>query len=59
MGRERAGLGALLGPYFLGERADDLSSLVSHRLNLSDGVAGYELFAARTGGCTKVLLYPD
>jgi L-alanine-DL-glutamate epimerase-like enolase superfamily enzyme len=24
MGRERAGLGALLGPYFLGERADDL-----------------------------------
>jgi L-alanine-DL-glutamate epimerase-like enolase superfamily enzyme len=24
MGRERAGLGALLGPYFLGERADDI-----------------------------------
>ncbi len=27
MGRERAGLGALLGPYFLGERADDLASV--------------------------------
>lgn len=27
MGRERAGLGALLGPYFLGERADDLSNV--------------------------------
>ena len=27
MGRERAGLGALLGPYFLGERADDLANV--------------------------------
>lgn len=27
MGRERAGLGALLGPYLLGERADDLPSI--------------------------------
>lgn len=27
MGRERAGLGDLLGPYFLGERADDLASV--------------------------------
>jgi L-alanine-DL-glutamate epimerase-like enolase superfamily enzyme len=27
MGRERAGLGALLGPYFLGERADDIVSV--------------------------------
>lgn len=27
MGRERAGLGALLGPYFLGERADDLAGV--------------------------------
>ncbi|MCP4201206.1 MAG: mandelate racemase/muconate lactonizing enzyme family protein [bacterium] len=27
MGRERSGLGALLGPYFLGERADDLANV--------------------------------
>lgn len=27
MGRERAGLGSLLGPYFLGERADDIPSI--------------------------------
>jgi D-galactarolactone cycloisomerase len=27
MGREREGLGALLGPYLLGERADDLASI--------------------------------
>ncbi len=27
MGRERAGLGDLLGPYFLGERADDLAGV--------------------------------
>jgi D-galactarolactone cycloisomerase len=27
MSRERAGLGALLGPYFLGERADDLDNV--------------------------------
>lgn len=27
MGREREGFGALLGPYFLGERADDLASV--------------------------------
>jgi len=27
IGRERAGLGSLLGPYFLGERADDIPSI--------------------------------
>jgi L-alanine-DL-glutamate epimerase-like enolase superfamily enzyme len=27
MGAERAGLGTLLGPYFLGERADDIASI--------------------------------
>ncbi len=27
MGRERAGLGALLGPYLLGERADDIAAV--------------------------------
>ncbi len=27
MGNERAGMGALLGPYFLGERADDLANV--------------------------------
>jgi L-alanine-DL-glutamate epimerase-like enolase superfamily enzyme len=27
MGRERAGLGSLLGPYFLGERADDFAGV--------------------------------
>lgn len=27
MGRERAGFGALLGPYLLGERADDIASI--------------------------------
>jgi len=27
MGRERQGFGALLGPYFLGERADDIANV--------------------------------
>lgn len=40
-------------------RSDDLASIVSHRLPLADGVRGYELFAARTAGCTKVVLYPE
>ena len=32
--------------------------LFSHRLPLEDGVRGYELFANKLEGCTKVTLTP-
>jgi threonine dehydrogenase-like Zn-dependent dehydrogenase len=35
-----------------------LRRLISHRLPLGEGVRGYELFAGRTEGCTKVVLLP-
>jgi threonine dehydrogenase-like Zn-dependent dehydrogenase len=35
-----------------------LTSLVSHRLPLADGPAGYRLFDERRDGCTKVVLTP-
>jgi threonine dehydrogenase-like Zn-dependent dehydrogenase len=35
-----------------------LAALVSHRLPLTDGVRGYDLFARRAEGCTKVVLVP-
>ncbi len=35
-----------------------LRELISHRLPLSEGVRGYELFAGRLQGCTKVVLLP-
>jgi threonine dehydrogenase-like Zn-dependent dehydrogenase len=36
----------------------DLTGIFSHRLSLSEGARGYELFARRLEGCTKVLLRP-
>jgi 2-desacetyl-2-hydroxyethyl bacteriochlorophyllide A dehydrogenase len=36
----------------------DLRSLVSHRLALEQGPAGYQMFAERRDGCTKVVLVP-
>ncbi len=36
----------------------DLRAIVSHRLPLEDGVRGYELFANKLEGCTKVTLTP-
>ncbi|MFQ5671286.1 MAG: alcohol dehydrogenase catalytic domain-containing protein [Acidobacteriota bacterium] len=36
----------------------DLASVISHRLALSQGEAGYRLFAGRRDGCTKVVLRP-
>jgi 2-desacetyl-2-hydroxyethyl bacteriochlorophyllide A dehydrogenase len=39
-------------------RAYDLAAIISHRLPLAEGVRGYELFAQRLDGCTKVVLEP-
>ena len=39
-------------------RKYDLGQIFSHRLPLADGVRGYEIFANRTDGCTKVVLTP-
>ena len=39
-------------------RSDELATIVSHPMPLSEGVRGYEMFAARSAGCTKVVLYP-
>ncbi len=36
----------------------DVQSVISHRLSLSEGVRGYDLFAKRIEGCTKVVLQP-
>ncbi|MEM7482322.1 MAG: alcohol dehydrogenase family protein [Acidobacteriota bacterium] len=36
----------------------DLSAIVSHRMPLARGDEAYAMFAARTEGCTKVLLEP-
>jgi len=35
-----------------------LRDVISHRLPLAQGVEGYEMFAARRQGCTKVVLSP-
>ena len=42
----------------LGDRQLDVSSIVTHRLSLSDGVAAYKMFAARGEGIGKVVLNP-
>lgn len=39
-------------------RRFELGALFSHRMSLAEGVRGYELFAKRLDGCTKVLLEP-
>ncbi len=36
----------------------DLGALFSHRMPFEEAARGYELFAARAEGCTKVLLVP-
>ena len=42
----------------LRDRLYDLRSLISHRLPLADGARGYDLFARKLEGCTKVILRP-
>ena len=37
----------------------DLASVFSHRLPLSEGVRGYQIFDEKLENCTKVLLEPD
>jgi threonine dehydrogenase-like Zn-dependent dehydrogenase len=37
----------------------DLGALISHRLPLSEGPHGYDLFDRRLEGCTKVVLLPS
>lgn len=39
-------------------RAHDLGALFSHRMPFEEAARGYELFARRADGCTKVLLVP-
>lgn len=34
----------------------DLSSIISHRLPLAEGIRGYKIFAEKLEGCTKVVL---
>ena len=36
----------------------DFSSMITHRMPLSDGVKGYDIFSKRLDGCIKVLLEP-
>jgi threonine dehydrogenase-like Zn-dependent dehydrogenase len=36
----------------------DCTFVITHRLPLSDGVRGYDIFARRAEGCIKVVLDP-
>ena len=36
----------------------DLGALFSHRMSFEEAPRGYEMFARREQGCTKVLLVP-
>jgi threonine dehydrogenase-like Zn-dependent dehydrogenase len=36
----------------------ELASIISHRLPLSEGARGYEVFDKKRDGCTKVVLTP-
>lgn len=36
----------------------DLSRIISHRLPLAEGVAGYQMFDRKEDGCTKIVLSP-
>jgi threonine dehydrogenase-like Zn-dependent dehydrogenase len=36
----------------------DLTSIISHRLPLAEGVRGYKIFAEKLEGCTKVVVKP-
>jgi S-(hydroxymethyl)glutathione dehydrogenase/alcohol dehydrogenase len=36
----------------------DLGAVISHRLPLSEGPRGYEMFDRKLEGCTKVVLVP-
>lgn len=40
------------------EKKYDLSSIISHRLPLSEGIRGYEIFEKKLEACTKVVLRP-
>ncbi len=40
------------------EKKYDLASIISHRLPLSEGVRGYEIFEKKLEACTKVVLRP-
>jgi threonine dehydrogenase-like Zn-dependent dehydrogenase len=37
----------------------NITSVFSHRMKLSDGIKGYDLFANKKDSCLKVLLQPD
>lgn len=43
---------------FIESRRYDLGALISHRLSLSEGPRGYDIFDQRLEGCTKVVLTP-
>jgi S-(hydroxymethyl)glutathione dehydrogenase/alcohol dehydrogenase len=36
----------------------DLAAVISHRLPLGEGRRGYDIFARKLDGCTKVVLTP-
>lgn len=40
------------------EKKYDFASIISHRMNLSEGVGGYSIFAERRDNCLKVVLKP-
>ena len=37
----------------------DLTPMITHRLPLSEGVRGFEIFEKKLEGCIKVVLKPD
>ncbi len=40
------------------EKKYDISSILTHRMSLSEGVEGYKIFSSKTNNCLKVVLEP-
>jgi threonine dehydrogenase-like Zn-dependent dehydrogenase len=43
---------------FVQEKKYEFSAIISHRMALSEGESGYDIFAKKKDGCMKVVLMP-
>lgn len=43
---------------FVQNKKADITSIITHRMKLSDGVSGYDIFANKKDNCLKVVLEP-
>jgi threonine dehydrogenase-like Zn-dependent dehydrogenase len=45
-------------PVVQSKKMTDVTSIITHRMKLSDGVTGYDIFANKKDNCLKVVLEP-